>query len=177
MILLKLFWEFFKTGLFAIGGGMATVPFLFNMSAKTGWFTAEQLTNMIAVSESTPGPIGVNMATYVGFTTAGIAGSLISAFGLILPSFLIMIVIAGALSKFRNNPIVDTCFTTLRPAVIGLIAYALYTIVCVSLLQDSEILVIPTIACVLIFVLIKIFRKVHPIIWIALGAVFGIFVL
>ena len=68
MILLKLFWEFFKTGLFAIGGGMATVPFLQEISAKTGWYTAGQLADMIAVSESTPGPMGVNMATYVGYT-------------------------------------------------------------------------------------------------------------
>ena len=77
MILLRLFWEFFKTGLFAVGGGMATLPFLYDMSARTGWFTQARLADMIAVSESTPGPIGVNMATYVGFETAGIPGAVL----------------------------------------------------------------------------------------------------
>ncbi len=78
MILLRLFWEFFKTGLFAVGGGMATLPFLYDMSARTGWFTQARLADMIAVSESTPGPIGVNMATYVGFETAGIPGAVVA---------------------------------------------------------------------------------------------------
>ena len=81
MLYLQLFWEFFKTGLFAIGGGMATLPFLYDMADKTGWFTRAQLADMIAVSESTPGPIGVNMATYVGFLTGGV---LITAAGLVV---------------------------------------------------------------------------------------------
>ncbi|MBR6348683.1 MAG: chromate transporter, partial [Spirochaetales bacterium] len=88
MIYLRLFWEFFKTGLFAMGGGMATVPFLFDISAKTGWFTASELADMIAISESTPGPIGVNMATYVGFTTAGIPGGIVATFGLFCPALI-----------------------------------------------------------------------------------------
>ena len=95
MILLQLFWEFFKTGLFAIGGGLATVPFLQDISAKTGWYTAGQLADMIAVSESTPGPMGVNMATYVGFTVGsqelggpvmGIVAAIIATLGLVLPA-------------------------------------------------------------------------------------------
>ena len=81
MIYLRLFWEFFKTGLFSVGGGMATLPFLYRMSEKTGWFSAEQLADMIAVSESTPGPIGVNMATFAGFNTAGFAGGLVATLG------------------------------------------------------------------------------------------------
>ena len=93
MLYLQLFWEFFKTGLFAIGGGMATLPFLYDMADKTGWFTRAQLADMIAVSESTPGPIGVNMATYTGFTTAGIPGSLVATLGLVLPSIVIIIII------------------------------------------------------------------------------------
>lgn len=93
MIYLQLFFEFFKTGLFAVGGGMATLPFLYDMSEKTGWFTSGQLADMIAVSESTPGPIGVNMATYVGFTTAGIGGAIIATIGLITPSIIIIVII------------------------------------------------------------------------------------
>ena len=97
MIYLSLFWEFFKTGLFATGGGMATLPFLYRMSETKGWFTAAQLADMVAVSESTPGPIGVNMATYVGFTTAGIPGSLIATIGLVTPSIIVILIIARIL--------------------------------------------------------------------------------
>ena len=101
MIYLQLFWEFVKTGLFALGGGMATVPFLFDISAKTGWFTTSELANMIAVSESTPGPIGVNMATYTGYKTAGIFGSLCATLALIIPSMLLSIGVYKVLKKFE----------------------------------------------------------------------------
>lgn len=175
MIYLQLFWEFFKTGLFALGGGMATVPFLFDISAKTGWFTASELANMIAISESTPGPIGVNMATYVGFRTAGIPGGLVSTLGLITPSVIIIIIVAQILAKFRDNPIVDTVFKYLRPAVIGLIMFALWQLVPLTFLgADRNILLLPVIAfAVLLFCLLK-FKKIHPIVWIGVGAVFGI---
>ena len=86
MIYLQLFWEFFKAGLFAIGGGLATLPFLQDMAVKTGWFTTDQLADMIAVSECTPGPIGVNMATYAGFLTKGVPGGIVATIGLITPS-------------------------------------------------------------------------------------------
>lgn len=178
MIYLRLFWEFFKTGLFAIGGGMATVPFLFDISAKTGWFTSAELANMIAISESTPGPIGVNMATYVGFKTAGILGGVISTLGLITPSVIIIIIVAQILAKFRDNPIVETVFKYLRPAVIGLIMYALWQLVPLTFLgADKNILILPVIAfAVLLFCLLK-FKKIHPIVWIGVGAVFGIIAL
>ena len=111
MLYLQLFWEFFKAGLFSIGGGMATVPFLREISARTGWFSAMDLADMIAVSESTPGPIGINMATYVGYTTvnnhygpvAGILGSIIATVGLVTPSVIIILIIAKFLEKFREN--------------------------------------------------------------------------
>ena len=178
MIYLQLFWEFFKTGLFALGGGMATVPFLFDISAKTGWFTASELANMIAISESTPGPIGVNMATYVGFKTAGVLGGVISTLGLITPSVIIILIVAQILAKFRNNPIVETVFTYLRPAVIGLILFALWQLVPLTFLgADRNILILPVIAfAVLLFCLLK-FKKIHPIVWIGVGAVFGIIAL
>ena len=108
MILLKLFFEFFKTGLFAVGGGMATLPFLYDMSERTGWFTQEKLADMIAVGESTPGPIGVNMATYVGFETAGIPGAVIATLGLVCPCVIIILVIARILKQFREKEPVES---------------------------------------------------------------------
>lgn len=175
MIYLRLFWEFFKTGLFAAGGGMATVPFLFEISARTGWFTASELANMIAISESTPGPIGINMATYVGFETAGILGGVIATLGLATPCVIVILIVAKILAKFRNNPVVETIFRYLRPAVIGLIIYALWQLVPLTFLgAEKNILVLPVIAfAVLLFCLMK-FKKVHPIVWIGVGAIFGI---
>ena len=132
MLYLRLFWEFFKTGLFAIGGGMATIPFLYDMSAATGWFTSEDVANMIAVGESTPGPIGVNMATYVGYLTGqgagglsgAILGAAIATVGLITPSIIIILIVAVFLKNFRDNRYVDSAFYGLRPASAGLIAAA-----------------------------------------------------
>ena len=89
MVYLRLFFEFFRAGLFAVGGGLATLPFLYEISDKTGWFTHQQLADMVAISESTPGPIGVNMATYVGFTTGGLLGSVVATLGLIAPAAII----------------------------------------------------------------------------------------
>ena len=103
MLYLRLFFEFFKTGLFAVGGGMATLPFMYDISDRTGWFTHAQLADMIAVSESTPGPIGVNMATYVGFTAGGVPGAIIATLGIITPSVIIILIIARVLKAFRET--------------------------------------------------------------------------
>ena len=107
MTYLRLFWEFFKTGLFAVGGGMATVPFLKNIGLATGWYSQTDLMNMLAVSESTPGPIGINMATYVGFTVAGILGAVIATIGEVTPSIIVILIVAAMLTKFRNS---NYCF-------------------------------------------------------------------
>ena len=93
LTLIRLFFEFFKTGLFAVGGGLATMPFLYNIAETTKWFTKNDLTNMIAVSESTPGPLGVNMATYVGFSVSGVAGSIVATLGLVFPAIFIIVII------------------------------------------------------------------------------------
>ena len=93
MIYLRLFWEFFKTGLFAVGGGLATLPFIYDMSDRTGWFTYQQIADMVAVAESTPGPIGINMATYVGYTTGGVFGSLVATLGIVTPAIVIILII------------------------------------------------------------------------------------
>lgn len=132
MLYLRLFYEFFKTGLFAVGGGMATIPFLYDMADATGWFSYNDLANMIAVGESTPGPIGVNMATYVGYVTGrnaggipcAILGAVVATLGLITPSIIIILVVAAFLKSFRNNCYVESAFYGLRPASTGLIAAA-----------------------------------------------------
>ena len=188
MLYLRLFWEFFKTGLFAVGGGMATLPFLYDMSAKTGWFTAEQLADMVAVSESTPGPIGVNMATYVGFTTGGVPGSLVATLGLITPSVIIILLIARVLQAFRQNKYVDAAFYGLRPCSVGLIAAAgLLLVVRLALLdvnryQQSGVIwdvfkpkaLLLAAALVVLTRWVKPVRNLHPIVFIAASAAVGV---
>lgn len=189
---LLLFWEFFKTGLFAIGGGMATLPFLHDIAEKYPWFTVSQLSDMIAISESTPGPIGVNMATYAGYTTGysefgfigGLFGALVATVGLVLPSLVIIIIVAGFLNKFKNSPLVTDAFYSLRPAVTALIAVA-----GLGLLQQAftnpeayavsgNILdlfrLLPIIIFVVIFIAQKYLDMIHPVVFIAAAAVLGI---
>ena len=186
MIFLRLFWEFFKTGLFSVGGGMATLPFLFNMGEKTGWFTQEKLANMIAVSESTPGPIGVNMATYVGFETAGVIGAVVATLGLVCPSIIIILIIARVLRQFRDNPTVDAIFYGLRPCSVALIAAAGLLVAKITflnpgafpaigwkgLLQWKEI----GLAAVILILTrgVPACRKLHPVVFIAISAAVGI---
>lgn len=169
MLLLRLFWEFFKTGLFAIGGGMATVPFLFRMGESTGWFDASMLADMIAVSESTPGPIGVNMATYVGFTVGQIPGAVVATLGLVAPSLIIILIISVFLSNFKDYPIVKSVLTVLRALVIGLLLYAFWQVARIAMV-DVKSYVMFAVFAVLAFC----FKKVHPIVWILLGAVAGL---
>ncbi len=180
MIYLRLFYEFFKTGLFAIGGGLATLPFLRDIATRTGWFTEELLADMIAISESTPGPIGVNMATYAGYLTAGIPGALVATIGLIAPPTIIMLIVARILDTFRDNRYVGATFYGLRPAVTGLIAAAGVTVAQTSLVRLPftgnllSFIDIPSV-CIfaVVFVLMKIF-KLHPIIYLVASAAVGI---
>ena len=187
MILLQVFFKFFKTGLFAVGGGMATLPFLYDISARTGWYTTEMLADMIAVSESTPGPIGVNMATYVGFVTAGIPGAIIATLGLITPSIIIILLIARALKAFRENPTVEAAFYGLRPCSVGLIAAAGFLVIKLALFntelyQDSGKLIdlfdFKAIALAAVLLVctryVKKLKGLHPIFFILASAVIGI---
>lgn len=132
-ILLQLIIEFFKTGLFAIGGGLATIPFLQEMGEKYGWFSTETLSTMIAVSESTPGAMGINMATYVGHETYGLGGGIITTLGLITPSVIVIFIIAKVLTKFKESKIVEGVFYGIRPAVIGFILSACMSIFLITL--------------------------------------------
>lgn len=131
MIYGKLFYEFFKTGLFAIGGGMATLPFLHDIGETTGWYSQSQLMNMLAVSESTPGPIGINMATYVGYTVGGVPGAVIATLGEVTPSIIVILIVAMMLKRFRDSRYVNDAFYGLRPASTGLIGAA-----CVSVILE-----------------------------------------
>ncbi len=128
-----LFFEFFKTGLFAVGGGLATVPFLRDMGAAYGWLSEAELANIIAIAESTPGPIGVNAATYVGYLVCGIPGAVVATIGLVTPSVIIIVLIAKAIKKYYNSYLVQSLFKALRPAAIGLITAAGFSLLMTSL--------------------------------------------
>ena len=187
MIYLRLFWEFFKVGLFSVGGGLATLPFLYSLGAKTGWFSTADVANMLAVSESTPGPIGVNMATYVGFDCAGVLGGVVATLGLVTPSVIVIVLIAMALQAFRTNKYVDAAFYTLHPASTGLIAaagWSVFALVLVNLdayrasyrladLIQWKNLILFAVIWVLTN-LVKPLKKLHPVVFLALAAVVGI---
>ena len=187
MIYLRLFWEFFKVGLFSVGGGLATLPFLYSLGAKTGWFSTADVANMLAVSESTPGPIGVNMATYAGFDCGGVLGGVVATLGLVTPSVIVIVLIAMALQAFRTNKYVDAAFYTLRPASTGLIAaagWSVFLLVLVNLdtyratyrladlIQWKNLLLFAVIW--VLTNLVKPLKKLHPVVFLALAAVVGI---
>ena len=180
MIYIRLFWEFFQTGLFAVGGGMATLPFLYDISDRTGWFTHEHLADMIAVSESTPGPIGVNMATYAGYITAGIPGAVIATIGLITPSVIVILLVAAFLSKFHENKYVNGAFYGLRPASSAMITAAgliLARVVFFGGSFSNSVNIKALILAVILLALtnaITFTKKLHPVIWIIFSAIAGI---
>ena len=193
--LLRLYWEFFKTGLFAVGGGMATLPFLKDIGETTGWYTYSDLMNMLAVSESTPGPIGINMATYVGFTVGSVPGAVIATLGEITPSIIVILIVAAMLKKFRDSKYVNNAFYGLRPASTGLIGAACVSVIfevltCIRVASaDGSLLnTFQTaggsilnlrgllLAAVLLVLTnwVKPVKNWHPIVFIALSAVVGV---
>lgn len=198
MIFVRLYWEFFKTGLFAVGGGMATLPFLQNIGETTGWYNYGDLMNMLAVSESTPGPIGINMATYVGFTVGGVPGAVIATLGEVTPSIIVILIVAAVLRSFRDNVYVDRAFYGLRPASTGLIGAACASVV-LEVLTNVETAKVEgslvksfrlgeggltgllnwrglALAAVLLALTnwVRPTKKLHPIVFIALSAVVGV---
>lgn len=185
MTFLKLFYEFFKIGLFAIGGGPATIPFLQDLARSDyGWFNEDQLGVMIAIAESTPGPIGINMATYAGYNAGvtefgalgGVLGGIIATLGLVTPSIIVIVIIAGFLKAFKENEYVKGAFSGIRPVVTALVAFAVYGIIKPIFYANGEF-VLPVIAIsVVVFALmfIKKLKKLHPAFWLALGAIAGI---
>ena len=183
MIYLILFLEFFKVGLFALGGGLAALPFLQDLIVKYGWMTAAELLNMIAISESTPGAIGINTATFIGYNTTGIAGGITATAGLAAPSIIIITIIAHYFKKFNQHPLVKSAFSGIRPAVAGLIASAAFELGRGSLFKinnfkfDARIFEFfdykSLLLLIIIFLAIRKFEK-HPIIYIISAALIGI---
>lgn len=181
MIYFQLIYEFFKIGLFAIGGGMATLPFLMDLTERYDWYTKAELTNMIAISQSTPGPVGINMATYAGYNAAGVFGAITATLALTAPALVIIMVIAKFLADFSENKTVQAAFYGIRPAVAALIGYAVWELVKISLSvtngsQVTGIDYLGAFICLASFGLmqIKYCKKLHPLVWIAAGAVIGI---
>ena len=186
MIYLLLFIEFFKTGLFAIGGGLATIPFLREMChTHPTWFNEELLGNMIAVGESTPGPIGVNMATYVGYTVGygeygfwgGLLGGFLATFALVIPSVIIITIVSKLLTAFKENKLVVRAFYSIRPAVVGMIASAAVTMIHSGIFTKAgNIFQQIDIRAAMLFVVLLIATnkiKIHPIFYILIAGVIG----
>lgn len=181
MILLRLFYEFFKVGLFSVGGGLATLPFLSELGAKTSWFTQSDIADMLAVSESTPGPIGINMASNVGFTVAGVPGVICATLGLVAPSLIVILILMGIIKKYSDSPAVKAVFYGLRPASLALITAALVGVVRLALINfgllrsdflgafDYKSILL---AAAVYFAMKKI--KLHPIVFILASAAVGI---
>ena len=179
MNLLYLFAEFFRIGLFAIGGGLATVPFLFEIADKSDWLSRQAIGNMLAVAQSSPGAIGANLASYTGFIYAGTFGGYAAALGLITPSIIIIIIVARMLETFKENKIVKSLFTALRPAAAGLLTAAGFGAIALSLWNANAVIWYTFIRwkesflLVLLFLLIIKFKK-HPILYITGAGVAGI---
>jgi len=178
LILIQLFYEFFKAGLFAIGGGLATLPFLYEMAEKTGWFSVDDIANMIAISEATPGALGINIASGVGYLTAGIPGSIIATLGLACPSIIIILIIAAFLKKFRENAWVNNIFYGLRAASIAMIAAAGYSVAKTCLINEgSDLAHLFNYQSLILFIVLLLMQwkvKLHPVIYIIIAAIVGI---
>ncbi len=173
--MMQLFFAFLKIGLFAVGGGLATLPFLYELAEKTNWINVSDISNMVAISESTPGPLGVNMATYVGFLKEGILGGVVSTLGLVAPSIIISIIIAKMLVKFKNSKTVKDIFYGLRAASCGLITVAGVGVAKIAFFGEQLTDFFWQGAVLAIFLLIGTRKlKWHPIVFIAISALIGI---
>ena len=182
MNLFTLCLNFFLTGLFAIGGGLAAIPIMEQFFVDTGVISSEMFYNMVAISESTPGPIGVNMATYIGFEKFGVLGGILTTLSLVLPSFVIILIIAKTFFAIADKPLVKNALYGIRAAVCGLIACAAWSVLCVTVITPNAFLNAPSfftlfdfrqlIIFAVIFALYNIFKK-HPILYVLFGAVCG----
>lgn len=181
MTFLHLFIEFFKIGLFSVGGGMATVPFLLDLSEKYNWYTASEFANMVAISQSTPGPVGINMATYAGYQAAGVLGALVATGALVLPALVIIVLIAKFMQNFSDSPKVKAIFAGIRPVVAALILCAVWELCRLSLFSSNghgefTILWGSVVLCIGTFLLLQVkkLKNIHPLFWILAGAIIGI---
>lgn len=178
MIYLLLFWEFFKTGLFAVGGGLVTLPFLYQIAEKyPTWFSKEMVADMLAVSESTPGPIGVNMATYAGFNATGnVFGAIVATLSLVLPSVIIITIIAAFLNKYEENRFVKASFYGIRPTVLAFISVTAINLIISNTYSAGQFNVFNILLFLGLIVItnLKWFKKLHPALFILIGALMGI---
>ncbi len=180
MIYLELFWNFLKIGAFTFGGGYAMLPLIQEEVLTHGWLTEEELINFVAVSESTPGPFAVNISTYVGMETGGLLGALCATLGVVVPSFVIILIAAKCFERFRESGAIKGLMTGLKPAVIGLIGTAVLstgeTVFFPEGIKLSAVLTPSFGVSALIFIgmLVLALKKVHPIIIILLSGVIGI---
>lgn len=173
MSLAILFIEFVKIGLFAVGGGLATIPFIYDLSSATNWFSNSELVNMIAVAQCVPGAFGVNLSIYVGYVCQGIKGGLISGIGLVIPSIVVIIIIAGFLKKFKDSKIVSDIFDGIRPASVALLVMAVAGILKTSILTQSGVDVRAILLGGVIYVLFVKF-KAHPIVYMFFAGIIGV---
>ncbi len=180
MIFLNLFLTFFKIGAFTFGGGYAMLPLVQAEVIKNGWLESEKIINFIAVSESTPGPFAINISTYVGMEMGGFIGAVCATLGVVLPSFIIILIIARLFEKFKNNKFVDAVMNGLKPAVVGLIGTAVLSIGKTVFFKDGFTLSVlsKTEFCLSLFtfalMMFLSLKKKHPILIICLSAIIGI---
>ena len=180
MIYIRLLWTFFKIGAFTFGGGYAMLPLVESEVVAHGWMSEQDIINFIAVSESTPGSFAVNVATYVGEEVAGVAGSVCATLGVVLPSFIIILIIAGCYKRFKNSGVVKGCMSGLKPAVVGLIGASVISVGRQVFIPEGFTLEFFKTSGtyvsigILALALILSFKKVHPVIIIVLSAILGI---
>lgn len=183
MLIFQLYFEFFKVGLFSIGGGLATLPFLYDMSNRLGWFSHGEIANMIAIAESTPGAIGINMSTYAGYQVCGVLGGIVATLGLVTPCIIIILIIARLLTKFKENKIVQSMFFGLRPASVAMIAVAGIGVIKIALInltafqksgQFLDLLMIPSLILAIVLYILSKKTKWSPIVLIVISAIVGI---
>ena len=167
-LFIQLFLQFFHVGVFSFGGGYATLPFLYDIAEKYHWYSAKQLTDMLAISSITPGPISVNVATFAGFATSGILGSLIATTAIILPSYIIVTIVYKVLDKFRTNRNVKGAIRGLKPA-----GCALLSAVGIKLLFTSNLHLLGTLILVA-FVVASLKQKHDPLFYLGISAVLGL---
>ena len=186
MTLLQLMFTFFYVGLFTIGGGLVAITLMYGPIVEGGLITSEQFYNMVAISESTPGPIGINMATYIGYELYGVAGGIATTVATVLPSLIIITIIAKYFNRFQDKPLVKAAFTGLRPATSGMVLVAAVQVFIIAILNIpafketgsvAQLVALPQaifylVACILLFK-----TKLSPIIMVVAGAIFGVLVL
>lgn len=168
-----LFYEFLKIGVFAVGGGYATIPFLFHLTEIYDWFNVSELVNMIAISNITPGPVGINMATYTGFTTGGLLGSIISTFGIILGPFILTLVTIYFINKFRESKLIKAVFEALRPASCALLTFVMIQLIMQNIVGEVDFNLKALLLTAALFVIYP-FLKGRPSFVILMGGVLGI---